>query len=127
MIISRGNIYMADIPIVENSSVQGGIRPVVVVQNDIGNAHAPIVQVIPLTSQSKHNLPVHIKIYGYGLAKESTLLTEQIQTIDQKNLGRYLGHVDDDTMQEINKCIAVQLGLIPIYNHRKGVFQMSDY
>lgn len=107
---------MANMPIIESSSVQGGFRPVLVVQNDIGNAHSPTVQVVPLTSRCKHELPVHTKITGCGLDKESIVLTEQMQTIDKTALHKRIGQVDDVTMERINMCILIQLGILHIAN-----------
>lgn len=112
MSIVRGSIYLANMPLINNSSVQGGVRPVVVVQNNKGNTYSPTVQVVPLTTRNKKSLPVHMCICGNGLKQKSTLLTEQIQTIDKTALKQYLGMVNDETMNEINHCIAIQLGLI---------------
>ncbi len=112
-LISRGSIYMARLPILdEHSSVQGGLRPVLIIQNDIGNAHAPTVQVIPLTSKNKKTLPIHTTIKSGGLLKESTALAEQIQTVNKTILRQYIGKVDDETMSRVNACIMIQLGLI---------------
>ena len=111
MNIHRGSIYMASLPITKNSSVQGGFRPVLVVQNNTGNTFSPTVQVIPLTSRIKRDLPIHTTIIGHGLDKESTILTEQMQTIDKTALKQYIGRVDDDTMEKVNVCIMIQLGI----------------
>jgi mRNA interferase MazF len=114
-LISRGSIYMASLPVSDkHSSVQGGLRPVLIIQNDVGNAHAPTVQVIPLTSKIKKELPIHTIINSGGLLKESTALTEQIQTINKTTLRQYIGKVDDATMNRVNVCIMIQLGLMPI-------------
>ncbi len=112
-LISRGSIYMARLPVLdEHSSVQGGLRPVLIIQNDIGNAYAPTVQVIPLTSKNKKALPIHTTIKSGGLLKESTALAEQIQTVNKTILRQYIGKVDDETMNRVNACIMIQLGLI---------------
>lgn len=106
---------MASLPSVkENSSVQGGLRPVIVVQNNKGNAFSPTVQVIPLTSRTKKNLPIHTIITGNGLIKESVALTEQIQTIDKTHIRQYIGEVDEATMKRVDVCIMIQLGLMPV-------------
>ena len=110
--IFRGDIYMADLPCIQGESVQNGIRPVIIVQNNKGNTYSPTVQVIPLTSRKKKELPVHVKIKGYGLVKESIVLTEQITTIPKSALQRFLGRINDAEMEMINNCIAIQLGLI---------------
>lgn len=118
MNIYRGSIYMASLPIARNSSVQGGFRPVLVVQNNTGNTFSPTVQVIPLTSRIKRELPIHTTITGHGLNKESIALTEQIQTIDKTALKQYIGRVDDDTMEKVNVCIMIQLGIfVPSMTH----------
>ncbi|HQM01601.1 MAG TPA: type II toxin-antitoxin system PemK/MazF family toxin [Ruminococcus flavefaciens] len=107
----RGNIYMAELHPIQDNSVQGGCRPVIIVQNDIGNIHSPNVQVIPLTSQKKKYLPVHVPIHGNGLIKKSIALTEQLTTISKADLQFLIGKLDDDTMQKINNSIRIQLGL----------------
>lgn len=77
-----------------------------------GNTYAPTLQVIPLTSRCKNELPVHLKITGYGLKCESTLLTEQIQTIDKSVLRHRIGIVDNTVMDQVNVCIMIQLGVL---------------
>ena len=109
--ILRGDIYMADLPCIQGESVQMGYRPVIIVQNNKGNAFSPTVQVIPLTSRKKKELPVHVKIKGCGLIKESIVLTEQITTIPKSALHTFVGKINDAEMEMINKCIAIQLGL----------------
>lgn len=118
--LTRGSIYIANLPKSMNSSVQGGLRPVIVVQNDAGNAHSPTVQVIPLTSRTKKPLPIHVVVRGSacGLEKESIALTEQIQTIDKTNIHHYIGKLDDATMEKVNACILIQLGLLA--NTKRG-------
>ena len=115
--ITRGSIYMADLPKNESSSVQGGLRPVIVIQNDKGNEHSPTVQVIPLTSRTKKPLPIHTVITkDSGIIKESIALTEQLQTIDKSHIHKCVGKVDETTMEKINVCIMIQLGII-CYNN----------
>ncbi len=77
-----------------------------------GNAHATTLQVIPLTSKCKNKLPVHLKISGFGLKCESTLLAEQIQTVDKSILRNRVGIVDDIVMEQVNVCIMIQLGVL---------------
>lgn len=77
-----------------------------------GNTYAPTLQVIPLTSRCKSKLPIHITITGYGLKSESTLLTEQIQTIDKTKLRQRIGIVDSTVMDKVNVCIMIQLGVL---------------
>ncbi len=111
--IKRGDIYYADLsPVV--GSEQGGIRPVLVVQNDVGNRHSPTVIAAAITSQiNKAKLPTHIELRSdsYGLSKDSVVLLEQIRTIDKKRLKEKMGHIDDDLMSEINSALSVSFGL----------------
>ena len=111
-IITRGQIWMADLgkPI---GSEQGGIRPVLVVQNEMGNRHSPTLTIVPLTSkQTKHKLPTHVilrnEIY---LQQVSTALVEQIKTIDRGRLITMLGRTNDNIMIEIDEAIKVQTAL----------------
>ncbi len=113
MNIRRGDIYYADLsPVV--GSEQGGMRPVLIVQNDVGNRHSPTVIAAAITSKmSKTRLPTHIDIYAEkaGLAKDSVVLLEQIRTIDKKRLGERMGHLDDDIMGAVNNAITISFGL----------------
>ena len=110
MIIQRGDIYYADLrPVV--GSEQGGIRPVLIVQNDIGNRHSPTVIAVPISSAEKSKLPVHVKIRGSGLPKDSTILAEQIRTLDRCRIGRYVGSLDSGMMRNIDKIIKISLGV----------------
>ena len=113
MIIKRGDIYYADLsPVV--GSEQGGIRPVLIVQNDIGNKYSPTVIASAITSQiNKAKLPTHIEIGAqyYGLAKDSVVLAEQIRTIDKKRLKEKIGHLDDDLMDRVNDALGISFGL----------------
>ncbi len=113
MVIKRGDIYYADLsPVI--GSEQGGVRPVLIVQNDIGNKYSPTVIAAAITSQiNKAKLPTHIEIGGqeYGLAKDSVILLEQIRTIDKKRLREKIGHLDDDLMVKVNDALGVSFGL----------------
>ena len=113
MNIKRGDIYYADLsPVV--GSEQGGLRPVLVVQNDVGNKYSPTVIVSAITSKlSKSKLPTHIDVYAHqvGLAKDSVILLEQIRTIDKVRLKEKMGHLDDRVMNEVNDAITVSFGL----------------
>lgn len=114
MIIKRGDIFYADLsPVI--GSEQGGVRPVLVVQNDIGNRYSPTVIIVAITSQiNKAKLPTHVEIKSsdYGLPKDSVLLLEQIRTIDKRRLEEKIGHVTDDIMEKVNEALLVSLGLI---------------
>ena len=113
MNIKRGDIYYADLsPVV--GSEQGGLRPVLIVQNDIGNRYSPTVIAAAITSRmSKTKLPTHIDIYAneVGLAKDSVVLLEQIRTLDKRRLRERMGHLDDSMMQEVNSAISISFGL----------------
>ncbi len=113
MIVKRGDIFYADLsPVV--GSEQGGIRPVLVVQNDVGNKYSPTIIAAAITSQiNKAKLPTHIEINAeeYGLAKDSVVLLEQIRTIDKKRLREKIGHLDDELMEKVNEAIGVSFGL----------------
>ena len=113
MTVKRGDIYYADLsPVV--GSEQGGIRPVLIVQNDIGNRFSPTVIAAAITSQTgKARLPTHINIAGgsVGLTKDSVILLEQIRTIDKKRLREHMGRLDDKQMAEVDTAIAVSFGL----------------
>ena len=113
MNIRRGDIYYADLsPVI--GSEQGGLRPVLIVQNDIGNRYSPTVIAAAITSRmSKAKLPTHIDVVGNdaGLAKDSVILLEQIRTIDKRRLKEKMGHLDDGTMRHVDDAIQVSFGL----------------
>jgi len=116
VIIKRGDIYYADLsPVI--GSEQGGVRPVLVVQNDIGNKYSPTVIAAAITSQiNKAKLPTHIEISAqdYGLQKDSVILLEQIRTIDKKRLKEKIGHLDDELMEKVNEALSISFGLADI-------------
>ncbi len=113
MSVKRGDIYYADLsPVV--GSEQGGIRPVLIIQNDIGNKFSPTVIAAAITSKTdKSKLPTHIDVYAekYGLARDSVILLEQIRTIDKRRLKEKMGHLDEDLMNRVNNAITVSFGL----------------
>ena len=113
MSVRRGDIYYADLsPVV--GSEQGGLRPVLIIQNDIGNRYSPTVIAAAITSRmSKTRLPTHIDIYAedVGLAKDSVILLEQIRTLDKRRLKEKMGHLNDSTMDTVNTAIAISFGL----------------
>ena len=113
MSVKRGDIYYADLsPVV--GSEQGGMRPVLIIQNDVGNRYSPTVIAAAITSRmGKTRLPTHIDIYAEkaGLAKDSVVLLEQIRTLDKRRLKEKMGHLDDSIMNEINGAIAISFGL----------------
>lgn len=113
MIVKRGDIFYADLsPVV--GSEQGGIRPVLVIQNDVGNKYSPTVIVAAITSQiNKAKMPTHIELSGdvYGLSKDSVVLMEQIRTIDKKRLKEKIGHMDEENTKDIDEALRISFGL----------------
>ena len=111
--VKRGDIYFADLsPVV--GSEQGGMRPVLIVQNDVGNRYSPTVIAAAITSQqNKARLPTHIEIEArtYGLSKNSVVLLEQMRTLDKRRLRERMGCLDEKAMQRVDGAIAVSLGL----------------
>lgn len=114
LIVKRGDIYYADLsPVI--GSEQGGVRPVLIIQNDVGNKYSPTVIVSAITSQiNKAKLPTHVEINAidYGLPKDSVVLLEQIRTIDKKRLREKIGHFDEEMMEKVDECLKISLGLI---------------
>lgn len=113
MMIRRGDIYYADLrPVV--GSEQGGVRPVLVIQNDMGNRHSPTIICAAITSKmNKAKLPTHVEICArdYGILKDSVILLEQIRTIDKSRLRERVSHLNDEIMSKIDWAILVSLGL----------------
>lgn len=113
--IKRGEIYYADLsPVI--GSEQGGVRPVLIVQNDVGNKHSPTVIAAAITSQKeKAKLPTHIDLNAVscGLSKDSVVLLEQIRTIDKKRLKEHIGELDLISMNEVNTALSISFGLGP--------------
>ena len=111
--VRRGDIYYADLsPVV--GSEQGGMRPVLIVQNDVGNRYSPTVIAAAITSQTgKARLPTHIELSGAscGLSRDSVILLEQIRTIDKKRLRERMGKLDEEMMSRVDNAIAVSFGL----------------
>lgn len=114
MVIKRGDMYYADLsPVI--GSEQGGIRPVLVIQNNMGNKYSPTVIVSAITSQlNKNRLPTHIELGSeeFGLKSDSVVLAEQIRTIDKSRLKEKIGHIDDNQiMNRVNSALGVSFGL----------------
>ncbi|PKM90230.1 MAG: PemK family transcriptional regulator [Firmicutes bacterium HGW-Firmicutes-12] len=116
MAIKRGDIYYADLsPVI--GSEQGGIRPVLVIQNDIGNQYSPTTIVLAITSQvAKAKLPTHIELSGElcGLEKDSLLLAEQIRTIDKRRLKEKVSSLDEVMLKKVDQALEISLGLIEL-------------
>lgn len=113
MIVKRGDIFYADLsPVI--GSEQGGVRPVLVIQNDVGNKYSPTIIIAAITSQiNKARLPTHIEINApdFGLPKDSVVLLEQIRTIDKKRLREKIGKFDGDMMKTVDEALKISLGL----------------
>lgn len=113
MTIKRGDIYYADLrPVI--GSEQGGIRPVLIVQNDTGNKHSPTVICVAITSKmNKAKLPTHVELSAkkYGIVKDSVILLEQIRTIDKTRLKEKVCHLDEEVIKRIDKALCVSLSL----------------
>ena len=113
--VKRGDIYYADLsPVV--GSEQGGMRPVLIIQNDIGNKYSPTVIAAAITSRMGNaKQPTHIDVYAAraGLSRDSVVLLEQLRTLDKRRLKEKMGHLDEEMMREIDTAIAVSLGLLP--------------
>ncbi len=113
MSVKRGEIYYADLsPVV--GSEQGGVRPVLIVQNDVGNRHSPTVIAAAITSQrEKTKLPTHIELSaaGCGLSKDSIVLLEQVRTIDKKRLKERMGALDNGAMDRVDNALSISFGL----------------
>lgn len=111
--IARGELYIADLdPVV--GSEQGGLRPVLVIQNDMGNRYSPTIIVLAVTSQlQKARLPTHVQVpaVGHGLEKDSVVLAEQIRTLDKRRLHERIGRLRPDYMEAVARALAVSLGL----------------
>ena len=111
MVVKRGDIFYADLrPVV--GSEQGGIRPVLIIQNDTGNRHSPTVICAAITSrQNKAKLPTHVEIDSmkYDIVKDSVILLEQLRTIDKKRLKDKVCHLDNEIITKVNKALQVRL------------------
>ena len=113
MVIKRGDIFYADLrPVV--GSEQGGVRPVLIIQNDIGNKHSPTVICAAITSKmNKAKLPTHIAIHAssYAIVRDSVILLEQLRTIDKRRLKDKVCHLDQDVLKEVNRALKISLEL----------------
>ncbi|SHL95710.1 mRNA interferase MazF [Shouchella rhizosphaerae] len=114
VIVKRGDVYFADLsPVV--GSEQGGVRPVLIIQNNIGNRFSPTVIVAAITAQiQKAKLPTHVEINAskYGFDRDSVILLEQVRTIDKQRLTDKITHLDDKMMRSVDKALTISLGLI---------------
>ena len=118
MVVRRGDVFYADLrPVV--GSEQGGIRPVVIIQNDIGNRYSPTVICAAITSRmNKAKMPTHVEIAGSPdmLVKDSVILLEQIRTIDKRRLKECICHLTEEAMERVDHCLLVSVGLAAGHN-----------
>lgn len=112
MVIKRGDIFYADLK-EGMGSEQTGTRPVLIIQNDVGNKFSNTVIVLPITSKGKSNIPTHVNIQGKkcGLEKNSVILAEQVRTLDKKRLKKKVGVIDNKMLEEVRKAIEISLGI----------------
>jgi len=122
MTVNRGDIFMADLP-AGRGSEQHGKRPVVIIQNDVGNKHSPTVIAVVITSAEKHNLPTHM---NYKLFKESTITCEQIFTLSKERLGDKVGRLKEEEMKELEIRTMISLGIIPPHQWDKVLKQFKS-
>ena len=111
--IRRGDIYYADLrPVV--GSEQGGIRPVLIIQNDVGNRHSPTVICAAITSKMKAKLPTHVEIGAgkYEIVKDSVILLEQLRTIDKRRLRERVCHLDEEALRQVDRALQISLELL---------------
>ena len=111
-VVYRGEVYYADLsPVI--GSEQGGLRPVLIIQNNVGNKHSPTTIIAPITSRfTKKPLPTHVPISNCGLAKDSIVLCEQLRTIDKRRLKEKLGSIDERDKVALDRAIKISLGLV---------------
>lgn len=113
LLYKRGQIYIADLTDVKGSE-QGGYRPVLIIQNDIGNRYSPTVIVACITSRVKNNMPTHAMLideFREGLDKDSVILLEQIRTLDKRRLRKYIGTISSSEMDKVNEALKISVGL----------------
>ena len=122
--IKRGELYYADLsPVV--GSEQGGVRPILIVQNDTGNKYSPTIIAAAVTSKmTKAKLPTHVEInaHEFGLVKDSVILLEQIRTLDKRRLREKMGHLEGNVMAKVNEAITVSFGLANRDEHEARVY-----
>ncbi|MGU8452290.1 type II toxin-antitoxin system PemK/MazF family toxin [Clostridium perfringens] len=109
----RGDIFYADLPD-KKGSEQSGVRPVVIIQNNLGNKYGKTLIVAPITSQDKKELPVHSEIYNINLERGSTILLEQVTTIDKNKVKEFVGHLTRNELKKLNIALARSVGLMDL-------------
>ncbi|EDT70506.1 PemK family protein [Clostridium perfringens D str. JGS1721] len=109
----RGDIFYANLPD-QKGSEQNGLRPVVIIQNNLGNKYGRTLIVAPITSRDKKDLPVHSEIYNNSLEKDSTILLEQVTTIDKNKIKEFVGHLTRNELKKLNIALARSVGLMDL-------------
>ena len=110
--IKQYEIWQAELPVLPNSHIQNGFRPVIIVSNNKANTHSPVVTIVPLTSRPKANLPTHVLLEGQGLRLASLALCEQVSAVDRGCLKRKIGAVENaGDVNSLHRALAVQLGM----------------
>ena len=111
--IKRGEIYYVDLGVDKNGSVQSGRRPVVIIQNDVGNKHSPTTLVCPITSKNKKKMPTHVSLKSSesGLPKDSVVMCEQCFTVNKDSLEEIAGEISDKKLEELNHSLSISMGL----------------
>jgi len=109
-----GELYYANLPVIVNSRVQQGLRPVLVISNNMCNLHSPVVSIVPLTTSiTKAKIPTHVAIEGYGLHMASTILTEQIISLDKHRLQEIIGDIgESDIKLKVMRALRTQLNMV---------------
>lgn len=120
-VIKRGDIYLVDLPIMDGSSLQGGKRPCIIISNDVGNLSSTTVNIVSGTSQSKRSIPVHAYITEEcGVLQPTTILCEQITTIDKFRLIRKVGRCTEKALKEVEEKLLIQMGMIDLFDNNKA-------
>ncbi len=115
MLVKRKEIWLANLGIKESSSIQGNIRPVLVVSNEMCNKYSTVLTVLPITSKQKNKLPTHIEVgVKYGLKQTSTIMAEQIMPIDKERFIKKIGECDDEIMKKVEIAINIQNGIVNV-------------
>ena len=120
----RGDIFYADLPD-QKGSEQNGLRPVVIIQNNLGNKYGRTLIVAPITSRDKKDLPVHSEIYNNSLEKDSTILLEQLTTIDKNKIKEFVGHLTRNELKKLNIALARSVGLMDL-NSLEFIIWLGD-
>lgn len=121
MEIRRGDIFLADLPILKGESIQSGLRPVIIIQNNVGNKYSPTVNIVVGTTKTKNPIPVHAYIAEEcGVLKPTTILCEQVMTIDKKRLLKRIGRCTERVLNDVESKLLIQIGVKPLFDVAKA-------